>query len=75
MTTINHNLTSSSLTSITALGFSSSTLLSRQRSVPPHLPQSRRYAYLQFGRLFRYNKHVSIMIRDDKGEQRVMTKT
>ena len=75
MTTTNHNLTPSSLTSITALGSSSSTPLSRWRSVPPHLPQSRRYVYLQVGRLFRCNGCVSGMIRTDKGEQRVMMKT
>ena len=39
-----------------------------------YLSQSRRYVYLQVGRLFRYNGRVSRMIRDDEGEQRVMTK-
>ena len=37
VTTTNHDFTSSGLTSITALGSSSSTPLSRRRSVPPHL--------------------------------------
>ena len=64
MTTTNHNLTSSSLTSITALGSSSSTPLSRRRSVICH---SRGYVYLQVGRLSRCNGRVSSMIRDDEG--------
>ena len=75
MTTTNHNLTSSSLTSITAPGSSSSTPLSRWRSVPPHLPQSRQYVYLQVGKLFHCNRYISSIIRDDKREKRVMTKT
>ena len=75
VTTTNHNLTPSSPTSITAFSSSSSMPLSRWRSVPPHLPQSRWYVYLQVGRLFRCNGRVSGMIRDDGGEQRVMTKT
>ena len=37
MTTINHNFTSSGLTFIRALGFFSSTSLSRRCLVPPHL--------------------------------------
>ena len=39
VTTIKHNFTSSGLTSISALSSSSSTLLSRRRSVPPHQSQ------------------------------------
>ena len=68
MTTTNYNLTPSSLTSITLLGSSSSTPLSRWRSVPPHLPQSRWQVYLQVGRLFRCNGRISGMIQDDEGE-------
>ena len=63
MTTTNHDSTSSGLTSITALDSSSST------------SQSRWYVCLQVGRLFYYNGRVSGLIQDDKGEQRVMTKT
>ena len=57
MTNSNHSFTSSDLTSIMAFGSSSSTL------------QSRRYVYLQVGRVFRCNGRVSGMIRDDKREQ------
>ena len=74
MTNINHNLTSSSLTSITAFSSSSSMLLSRRCSVSPYLPQSRQYDYLQVGRLFRCNGCVSGMLQDEKKEQKVMTK-
>ena len=63
ITTTNRDFTSFGLTSITTLGSSSST------------SKSRRNVYLQAGRISRCNRRVSGMIRDDKGEQRVMTKT
>ena len=74
MITTNHSFTSSGLTSIMALGSSSSTPLSRRRSVPPHLRH-------RVGGTSTYKSEgysvgrVSGMIRDDEGEQRVMTKT
>ena len=65
MTTTNHSFTSSGLTSIMALGFSSSTPLNRRRSVPPHLRHrvggTSTYGY-SVGR-------VPGIVRDDEGEQ------
>ena len=74
MTTTNYDPTSSDLTSITALGSFSSTPLSRRRSVPSHLRH-------RVGGTSTYKSEeysvgrVLGMIRDDEGEQRVMTKT
>ena len=67
MTTTNHNFTSSGLTSIKALGSSSSTPLSRRRLVPPHLRH-------RIGGISTYKSEeysvgrVSSIMRDDKRE-------
>ena len=68
MTTTNHSFTSSDLTSILALSPSSSTPLSRRRSVPPYLHHrvGGTSTYKSKGYFVRY---ISGMIRDDKGEQ------
>ena len=66
MTTTNHNFTSSGLTFIVVLGSSSSTPLSRRRSVPPYLRHrvggTSTYKWYSVGR-------VSGMIRDNEGGQ------
>ena len=65
MTTTNYSFTPSGVTYIMALGFSSSTPLSRRRSVPPHLRHkigsTSTYGY-SVGR-------VPGIVRDDEGEQ------
>ena len=65
MITTNHSFTSSGLTSIMVLGSSSSTPLSRRRSVPSHLRHrvggTSTYGY-SVGR-------VPGIVRDDEGEQ------
>ena len=65
MTTTNHSFTSSGLTSIMVLDFSSSTLLSRRRLVPPHL-------HYRVGATSTYEYSVGRVPgigRNDKGEQ------
>ena len=66
MTTTKHSFTSSGLTSIMVLASSSSTPLSRRRSVPPHLGHriggTSTYKWYSVGR-------VLGMIQDDEGGQ------
>ena len=68
MTTTNHSFTSSGLTSIMVLDSSSSTPLSKQRSVPPHLHH--RVSGMSTYKSERYSVgRVSGMIQDDEREQ------
>ena len=67
MTTTNHDFTLSSSSSITTLGSSSSTPLSRRHSVYPHL--CHRIGGTSTYNLEKYSVGCVLgMIRDDKGE-------